>query len=126
MGPARDKSGVEQGGINSGDLYISYNNEQFVTAQASNQGVDIGSIVVSADGQADDALLSANDVFSLQNLLYLTIAYYCKKYNVILCPEKTKLLGIASNKNKLTRKPSIPSIWTELRLTLCKQQSMLA
>ena len=93
-------SGVEQGGINSGDLYKCYNNEQFVTAQSSNQGVDIGSLVVSAAGQADDALLSANDIFNLQNLLYLTMEY-CKKYNVLLCPEKTKLIGIASNKNKL-------------------------
>ena len=99
MGPAKDKSGVKQGGINSGDLYKSYNNEQFISAQSSNQGVDIISGIISGAGQADDALLSSNDIFSLQNLLFLTIEY-CKKYNVLLCPEKTKLLGIASKKNK--------------------------
>ena len=98
MGPAT-ATGVQQGGINSGDLYKTYNNEQFISVQASNQGVDIGSQIISADGQADDALLSANDLFNLQNLLYLT-QDYCKKFNVLLCPEKTKLLGNASSKNK--------------------------
>ena len=57
MGPAVDKTGFEQGGINSGDYYKLYNNEQLVTAQDSALGVDIGSDVISAVGQADDVML---------------------------------------------------------------------
>ena len=59
MGPIHDEHGFEQGGINSGDLYKIYNNELFKTAQASNQGVDLGNeLIISAVGQADDSALS--------------------------------------------------------------------
>ena len=58
FGPASDTTGFEQGGINSGDFYKLYNNEQLKNAQASGLGVNIGSSIVSAIGQADDVLLS--------------------------------------------------------------------
>ena len=92
LGPAPDETGFEQGGINSSDYYKLYNNEQLETAQASCLGVDLGSSVVSAIGQADDVLLCSNNIDSLRLLATLTESY-CQKYNVKLVPSKTKLLG---------------------------------
>ena len=92
MGPGKDTTGWEQGGINSSDFYKLYNNEQLITAQASGLGVDIGSSVVGATGQADDVLLTANDIDSLALLVRLT-EKYCAKYRVTLVPSKTKLIA---------------------------------
>ena len=78
LGPAQDETGFEQGAINSSDYYKLYNNEQLVTAQASSLGVDIGSSVVSAVGQADDVLLCGNSIDSLRLLATLT-EKYCDK-----------------------------------------------
>ena len=91
LGPARDITGFEQGGINSGDFYKLYNNSQLKTAQSSQLGVDIGSSVVSAIGQADDVILAANSVDCLRLLALLTESY-CKNYRVKLVSSKTKLL----------------------------------
>ena len=85
LGPARDTTGFEQGGINSGDLYKLYNNIQLKAAQSSSLGVDIGSSVVSAIGQADDVMLAANSVDSLRLLAKLTETY-CADYRVKLVP----------------------------------------
>ena len=41
MGPAKDDTGFEQGGINSSDYYKLYNNEQLTTAQSTKLGVAI-------------------------------------------------------------------------------------
>ena len=92
MGPIHDQLGVEQGGVNSDRLYKLANNYQLLEAQHSKLGVAVGSNVVSCIGQADDSVLLSHDIFSLQNLLLLTIDY-CKQYNVTLVPEKTKLLA---------------------------------
>lgn len=92
MGPGIDITGFEQGGVNSSDFYKLYNNEQLRTAQASGLGVDMGSSIVSAVGQADDVILVSNDIDSLALLVRLT-EYYCAKYRVTLVPEKTKLLA---------------------------------
>ena len=92
MGPIHDQLGVEQGGVNSDRLYKLANNNQLVEAQRSQLGVDLGSTVVSCIGQADDSVLLSHDIFSLQNLLLLTIEY-CQHYNVTLVPEKTKMLA---------------------------------
>ena len=92
LGPAPDETGFEQGAINSSDYYKLYNNEQLETAQATCLGVDLGSSVVSAVGQADDVLLCSNNIDSLRLLATLT-ERYCQKYNVKLVPSKTKLLG---------------------------------
>ena len=100
MGPAKDKTGFEQGGINSSDYYKLYNNEQLVTAQGSDLGIDIGSSVISAVGQADDVLLVSNDIFSLQLLVKLT-EDYCQKFRVKLEPRKTKLLGYCKKKTEI-------------------------
>ena len=97
MGPGHDTTGFEQGGINSSDFYKLYNNEQLKNAQASGLGVDLGSTVVSAIGQADDVVLAANDVDSLALLAQLT-EKYCTKYRVTLVPSKTKLLAFHTNK----------------------------
>ena len=99
LGPSKDDTGVEQGGVPSGDFYKVHNNEQLLSAQASNQGVNIGSSTISSAGQADDVMLPSNDIFSLQNLINLTTSY-CTKFNVLLCPEKTKLLVISSKANE--------------------------
>ena len=72
LGPARDTTGFEQGGINSGDFYKLYNNSHLKTAQSSSLGVHIGSSVVSAIGQADDVMLAANSLDNLRLLAQLT------------------------------------------------------
>ena len=87
MGPAQEQTGFEQGGVNSSDYYKLYNNEQLKTAQQSLLGVDIGSCVVSAVGQADDVVLVANSLDDLLLLVRLT-EVYCEKYRVKLQPDK--------------------------------------
>ena len=72
MGPAKDQTGFEQGGVNSADYYKLYNNEQLKTAQASGFGVFIGSSTVSAVGQADDVILASNILDNLKFLVQLT------------------------------------------------------
>ena len=93
LGPAQDMTGVEQGGINSGDYYKLYNNSQLKTAQSSSLGVDVDSSVVSAVGQADDVILAANTVENLMLLGNLTESY-CTSYRVKLVNSKTKLLAM--------------------------------
>ena len=100
MGPIQDLLGVEQGGINSDRLYKLANNFQLNVAQDSKLGVDLGSAIVSCIGQADDSVLLANDIHSLQNLLLLTLEY-CEKYSVTLVPEKTKLLAFCPSGSEL-------------------------
>ena len=100
MGPASDETGVEQGGVSSSDFYKIYNNEQFNTLQSSNLGVNIGSTIVTAVGQADDPVQLSNDIFDLQCQLLLT-EKYCDKYKVTLVPSKTKLFVFSSKKHKL-------------------------
>ena len=95
MGPAKDGTGFEQGGINSSDFYKLYNNEQLKSAQESKLGVDIGSDVISAIGQADDVMLAATSLYHLQLLVKLT-EQYCAKFRVKLEPSKTKLLVYCS------------------------------
>ena len=90
MGPIKDQCGVEQGGINSSDFYKIYNNEHLNLAQASEFGVELGPDVISAIGQADDVALLAHDLHALQGLVDLSL-YFCKKYCVSLCSDKTKL-----------------------------------
>ena len=98
MGPIMDELGTEQGGVSSGDFYKIYGKSQLHMAQTSSLGVQLSrDLVVSAIGQADDTLLVSNSLHSLQNLLQLSL-YYCSKYNVELCPGKTKLQVIASKK----------------------------
>ena len=99
LGPATDDTGFEQGGINSGDYYKLYNNEQLTSAQSSGLGVNIGSSTVSAVGQADDVGLLANDLDSLRLLARLTETY-CKKYRVKLVPSKTKLVPYFAPRHK--------------------------
>ena len=90
MGPIKDQLGVEQGGVNSDSYYKLINNEQLVVSHQSKLGVTIGDITVSAIGQADDVVLTSNNIYSLYNLLHLTVNY-CHKYRVDLVYEKTKL-----------------------------------
>ena len=93
MGPSHDQTGFEQGGINSGDYYKLYNNEQLQLAQDSHLGVDIKSSIVSAIGQADDVILASNCIRNLSLLARLS-EQYCKHHRVTLVPSKTKLLVI--------------------------------
>ena len=98
MGPIADEVGVEQGGVNSGDFYKIYGKSQLELAQDSSLGVHLTKdIVISAIGQADDTVLISNDLHSLQNLLQLSL-FYCAKFNVSLCPEKTILQAICPKK----------------------------
>ena len=99
MGPVLDEHGLEQGGINSGDLYKMYNNDLLKKVQKSKQGVSLGDgLIVSCVGQADDVCLLSNDLHSLNNLLQLTLTY-CKQYHIQLCHDKTKLLQIHRGNN---------------------------
>jgi hypothetical protein len=97
MGPILDQLGLEQGGINSGDFYKLYNNDLLLSTQKSQQGVNLGNdLVISSIGLADDTALPANNLFCLANILYLVLEY-CKKYDVQLCPDKTKLIRLSNN-----------------------------
>ena len=55
----------------------------------------MSSTTISAIGLADDTTLLSNCLYSLQNLLQLTLNF-CDKYHVQLCIEKTKLVSIAT------------------------------
>ena len=89
-GAHKDEFGVEQGGINSSDLYKVNNNETLDIAQKSGLSVPLGPTTISGIGQADDVALVSNDLHALQALLDLSLQY-CEKYHVSLSSEKTKL-----------------------------------
>ena len=93
LGPAKDDTGFEQGGINSGDFYKLYNNEQLKSVQASCLGVDIGSTTISGIGQADDVMMAAISLENLKLLARLT-ENYCSNFRVKLVASKTKLLPV--------------------------------
>ena len=99
LGPAKDSTGFEQGGVNSGDFYKLYNNEQLKSAQKSALGVNIGSSTISAIGQADDVILAADNLDSLRFLARLT-ERYCANYRVKLVAAKTKLLPVYKPKHE--------------------------
>ena len=96
MGPIKDIRGLEQGGVSSSDQYKLYNNEQASLAQFSELGVTFRSQTISCISLADDASLLSNNIHNLRHLLFLT-SQYCKKYQVELVPDKTKLLVFAKN-----------------------------
>ena len=100
MSPIRDELGLEQGGCTSSESYKVYNNDLLKILQDSAQGVDMGDgLVVSGVGQADDIALLSNNIFSLYNLLYLTLNF-CKNFDIELCPDKTKLLMLKRHKDQ--------------------------
>ena len=84
MGPIHDTLGVEQGGVNSDKIYKLCNNVQLSTAQQSRLGVDLGSVVVSAIGLADDTALVSDSLSKLAGLLHLTMEYW-------IIPQNTEL-----------------------------------
>ena len=90
VGPIFDEQGVEQGGINSGEFYKIFGKEQLENAQISGLGVPLYDLIISGIGQADDTALASNHPESLLNLHRLSMNF-CSKYQVELCPEKTKL-----------------------------------
>ena len=70
MGPIDDEVGLEQGGVNSGDVYKIFSKPQLQMAQDSRLGVQLcRNLNISAIGQADDTVLFSNNINSLQNLL---------------------------------------------------------
>ena len=99
MGPINDKLGVEQGGVNSDKTYKLCNNIQLSEAQRSGLGVDLGAVVVSSIGQADDTVLISECLVKLYCLLHFAVQY-CEKYHVELVPEKTKLLAFSPPSHK--------------------------
>ena len=103
MGPINDEQGLEQGGVNSSDLYKIVNNEQLTVPNETDFGVKLidtgaiadncdsaGDIRIASIGQADDTVLLSNDLVNLQFLLQLTLNF-CSKYHIQLSPTKTKL-----------------------------------
>ena len=101
---------MEQGGCASDKIYCLVNNEQLVTAQQSELGIDLGLVstgsqsgvlrqVISAAGFADDVGLLASSMQKLKVLLHLTMMY-CDKYQVKLVWMKTKLLVFTSRQTE--------------------------
>ena len=110
LGPIKDTNGLEQGGCASDRLYRLVNNEQLLTAQKSELGVQLGfsvtpywelvNLVLSAVGQADDVGLLSTSMSSLRALLHLT-KIYCSKYQVKLVSSKTKLLVFTTKETEM-------------------------
>ena len=96
MGPILDGRGLEQGGINSSDLYKIYGQDQLTMAQDSGLGIHLGDCHVAAIGQADDTALVSNDIHSLFYLLQLS-NIFCQKYLVELSADKTILQVFTKN-----------------------------
>ena len=71
MGPINDEQGLEQGGISSSEFYKIFGKEQLSLAQHSNLGVPLGSVMVAAIGQANDTVLTSNDIGILGNVVFL-------------------------------------------------------
>ena len=90
MGPIKDEQGLEQGGCSSSELYKIFGREQLDMAQSSRLGVVMGSLTISAIGQADDTVLVSNSIHDLSYLLHLT-KIFCSRKLVDLCADKTKL-----------------------------------
>ena len=90
MGPIDDSQGLEQGGINSSDLYKIYGRNQLTMAQASGLGIHLGDVHVAAIGQADDTVLVSNDIHDLSFLLRLS-NIFCQRFLVNLSEDKTQL-----------------------------------
>ena len=65
---------------------------QLSTAQESGLGVDLGSVIVSSIGQADETLLISDFLIKIYGLLHLA-TQYCQQYFVELIPEKMKFLA---------------------------------
>ena len=112
LGPILDTQGVEQGGVPSDRVYRLSNNEQLVTAQRSQLGVDLGSVatpqglvkqVLGAVGLADDVALVAGSLSRLLALLQLT-KEYCNKYQVKPVPSMTKLLAFSTKGTEMQLK----------------------
>ena len=112
LGPIMDTQGVEQGGVPSDKVYRLVNNEQLLTAQQSDLGVELGSVatpeglvrqVLGAVGLADDVALLAGSLSKLQALLQLT-KLYCDKYQVKLVASKTKLIVYTTKHTELLSK----------------------
>ena len=99
MGPILDEQGLEQGGVSSSELYKIFGREQLDLAQNSSLGVQLGNLVVSSIGQADDTVLISNDIHYLFFLLQLT-NIYCDKNQVQLCAEKSQLQVFHSHKRR--------------------------
>ena len=97
MGPIIDEQGLEQGGVNSSDLYKIFGKEQLASAQESKLGVPLGNLTISGIGQADDCALLSNNIYFLLYLLRLS-QDFCKKYLVNICAEKTKLQVFSTKK----------------------------
>ena len=112
LGPIMDTQGVEQGGVPSDKIYRLGNNEQLVTAQQSELGVELGSVatpeglvrqVLGGVGLADDVALLAGSLTKLQALLHLT-RMYCDKFLVKLVASKTKMLVYTTKHTELQSK----------------------
>ena len=112
LGPIKDTQGVEQGGCPSDKIYRLVNNEQLITAQHSQLGVELGSVatsdglvrqVIGAVGLADDVALLAGSLAKLQELLQLT-KVYCDKFQVKLVGSKTKLIVYTTKSTEMQSK----------------------
>ena len=63
--------------------------------------MDLGDVVVSSIGKADDTVLISDCIVKLYGLLHLAVSY-CKQYHVELVPEKTKLVAFCHNPKSTT------------------------
>ena len=98
MGPINDTRGLEQGGVFSSDSYKIYNNDQVIISHNSYLGVNLYEQCISCISLADDAVLVSDSLVNLNNLLYLNIQQ-CRRNDVDLVPEKTKLVAFATHED---------------------------
>ena len=110
-----DTMGVEQGGCASVRVYKLVNNDQLMTAQKSELGVNLGRVVnandttetiLSSVGQSDDVALVSSTMSGLKSLLQLTKGY-CDWFQVKLVSTKTKLLMYTTKHTELLAKTDL-------------------
>ena len=89
-------NGVKQGGVLSPLLFTIYVDQLFKQLENCGFGCYIGNLFSGAFGYADDIILLAPKIYSL-NKLYDVCKQYGQEYSITFNPNKSKLLAYGSN-----------------------------
>ncbi len=84
-------NGVKQGGVMSPLLFTVYVDELLVRLSKSKYGCYVGQVYCGSFGYADDVVLLAPTVFSL-NIMLSICSEYAAEYDVLFNADKTKLI----------------------------------